>query len=132
MTSFAMLAFSLLPIGLMLVAMVFLRRAVRTPQTLLLQCSAILWLLVAVAARIASNPVIGLQLIPGHTQVFAKWSSPQEAKEYMDAYFKVAMALNFIENALFILLAVALVTFYRDQLGGPDKYLRSIGGAKSE
>jgi hypothetical protein len=116
----------------MLTAMVLLRRAVRTPQTLLLQSLAILWLLVAIAARIASNPVVGLQLIPGRTQVFAKWSSPQEAHEYMDAYFKVAMGLSFLENTLFILFAVALITFYSHQLGGPDKYLRSIGGPKVE
>jgi hypothetical protein len=85
---FARLTFFLLPIALVLTAMIFLRHAHRTRRTLLLQVLAIAWFVAALASLIASNPVIGLSLLPSR-RIFAKFPSPQEAIVFMASYFEV-------------------------------------------
>jgi hypothetical protein len=115
-----------------LIAMIFLRRTVRTSKTLLLQSLAIAWFVTALTSRLASNPLIGLPLVPGHTRAFAEFANPQAAEAYMVSYFNVVIVLGYVEKALFIAVAIVLLGFYRDQLGGRDRYLRSIGGAKTD
>jgi hypothetical protein len=121
----ARLVFLLLPVALMLIAMICLRRAPRTQRTLLLQVLAIAWFLAALASLITSNPVTGLSLLSSR-HIFAKFHSPQEANEFMASYFKVATALFIIAQVLFILFATALFEFFRDRRR--DSYLASVGG----
>jgi hypothetical protein len=123
------LIFFLLPIALVLIAMIFLRRAHRTRRTLLLQVLAIAWFLAALASSLASNPRFGLSLLPSR-RIFANFTGPQEASAFMTSYFNVVTALLIITQVLFILFATALLDFFRDRRR--DSYLASIAGVDTD
>ena len=114
------LIFFLLPIALVLIAMIFLRRAHRTRRTLLLQVLAIAWFLAALVSSLASNPRFGLLLSPSR-RIFSSFSSLKQAEDFMASYFKVATALFIVAQVLFILFATALFEFFRDRRR--DSYL---------
>src|ERR1700682_4338369 len=109
---FVKMAFLLLPIGLILIAMIFLRRAQRTRQSLLLQSLAGLWLVIAIISRLVLSHVIGLSVFPSNKIL----SSPQEATQHIDFYFAVSSALHFAELVAFTAFSVALLIFFRQRL----------------
>jgi hypothetical protein len=109
---FVKIVFGLLPIGLVLIAMIFLRRQQRTSQTLWLQSLAALWLILAGTSRLVLSTVVGISLMPKQN-IFP---SPEEAKHSMDFYFQVTSLLHLAELAAFTLFAVALVMFFHQRL----------------
>ena len=108
---FVKLTFSLLPIGLILIAMVFLRRQQPTSQTLWLRSLAALWLIVAALSRLVLSRVVGLSLPGGQI-----YQDAEEARRSIDFYARVSEGLYLAEMAVFILFAVALVVFSRQRL----------------
>jgi hypothetical protein len=115
-SEFVKMAFSLLPIGFILIAMIFLRRAQRTRESLVLQSLAGLWLAIALISRLVLSRVIGLSLLP-KDRVFA---NAQEANDRMNLYFAVSSGLQFAEQAAFVLFAIALLMFFRQRLPTPS------------
>ena len=110
---FLRIVFALLPIALILVAIIFLRRQQRTRQTLVLQSLAGLWLVAAAASRLILSQVVGMGLFP-QSQIYA---NAEDAMAKMRFYEEIQVLLHFAEQGVFILFAIALLIFYRQDLG---------------
>jgi hypothetical protein len=61
---FVRIVLGLLPIALILIAMIFLRRQHRTRHTIFLQWLAGVWLAAAAASRLVLSQVVGMGLFP--------------------------------------------------------------------
>lgn len=109
---FVRLVSTLLPIGLILIAMIFFRRAQRTSETFVLQSLAGLWLVVATTNRLILSSVTGISMF-GKDKI---WSSPQEEAKHIDFYFAVSSVLHFAELTAFMFFAAALLVFFRQRL----------------
>ena len=109
---FVKVVFALLPLALVLMAMIFLRRQQRTSQTLVLQSLAALWLILAGASRLVLSRVVGIGLLPKDKI----YHDAEEARRSMDFYFAASSVLHFAELAAFTLFAVALVIFFHQRL----------------
>jgi O-antigen ligase len=111
-TELLRVVFSLLPIALVFMAMVFLRRGERTSHALWLQLLAALWLILAGVSRLVLSRVVGISMFPKQT-IF---HDEAEAHHSMDFYFTVSSVLHFAELTAFTLFAVALVIFFHQRL----------------
>src|SRR3954451_23558824 len=91
LAEFVKFAFGVLPIGLLLLAMIFLRRRQRTPGTLRLTWLSAVWLLAAVTNRLVASRVVGVQMFSSPTDTFA---SAEEGRAYLTLAARVAALLN--------------------------------------
>src|SRR3954471_20047003 len=90
----AQVAWGLLPIAIILIAVIFLRRRERTRRTMLLQLSAAFWLVVAGASQVTLNHAVGLQIFP-RNHIF---SSQDESARWDDFYMTMFHGLHLAEQ----------------------------------
>ncbi|HEV3392040.1 MAG TPA: hypothetical protein VG103_00885 [Chthoniobacterales bacterium] len=109
---FVRIVLGLLPIALILIAMIFLRRQHRTRHTIFLQWLAGVWLAAAAASRLVLSQVVGMGLFPKD----GVYSNPEDAMARFRFYDEIQSLLHFIELGAFILFAVALLIFCRQNL----------------
>jgi hypothetical protein len=102
-------AWALLPIALILIAVIFLRRRERTRRTLLLQLTAVFWLLAAGASQVLLNRAVGVSIFP-QNHIF---HNEREVTERADFYFRLFRGLHIVEQVAFVLFAVSLLIFFR-------------------
>ena len=97
----------LLPVGLLLLGAIFLRRRQRGGRTRALQSAAAAWFIAAIVTQLALNPAVGFFRIPNNIMM------DTEGAARLQLYTTIASALTYLELALFITFAVVFLLYAR-------------------